>query len=164
MTRRVRDINWNDPKYRRVGMIPVIEQGKILFFGFCIEPLIGAISDLGGHRDAEDIDGLHTLIREYQEESFNIFGTLTKDMLQDCLVLENKRNLELLIPLKGPFYKYTERFHQLLGSNTEHEAQNIIWLSQQQLLNTIDTQEESYSMYGKLYNILRINRHVIQSL
>ena len=167
----VRDINWNDHKYIRAGIIPIIDQGGVRFFGFGIENGVAAIGDFGGHREKIDNDALDTAIREYSEEALDVFGTFTREMLQDFYVIEGVDTVEILVPVHGPLYKYTEAFREILrlrlSDNINHEVQSIIWLSRRQLLTAIDSQEISfdgvkiYHMYNRIRDTIHLNRDVI---
>lgn len=167
LLKRVRDINWNDRKFIRAGVIPVAEQGGVKFFAFGVENGVAAIGDLGGHREKQDRDTLDSAIREYQEEGLNVFGNITREMLQDCFVLEGKDTAEILFPVPPPLYQYTEKFRQLLGDNIDHEVQSIIWLSRHQLLLAIDSQEAAFDgtkifhLYSRIRDVVDLNREAI---
>ena len=165
--KRVREINWNDRKYIRAGIIPVSEQNGIKFFAFGVENGVAAIGDLGGHRERKDADALDAAIREYEEEGLNVFGRITRDEVQDFFVLEGVDTAEILLPVAPPLYQYTERFHQVVGNNPDHEVQSIIWLSRRQLLTAIDSQEASFEgtkifhFYNRIRDVIHLNRDLI---
>lgn len=163
MLRRVSEINLNNPEWIRAGIIPFINSEGIIIYAFGIGNIIGDICDFGGHREAIDTDLLDTAIREYEEESLNIFGRLTREMLQDCEVLEGIDTMEILVPITGMPYSYTTDFLNLIGDNTDHEIQNIVWLTKQQLLTIVDAQNtvvdniKIFYMYDKIYNVIKLN-------
>lgn len=165
--KKVSDVNWNDRKFIRAGIIPIIDQGGVRFFGFGVENGVAAIGDFGGHREKIDKDALDSAIREYSEEGLNVFGEFTRDMLQDCYVLEGVDTVEILVPVPGPLYQYTEIFRSMVGDNINHEVQDIIWLSRRQLLTAIDSQELSfdgvkiYHMYNRIRDTVHLNRDFI---
>jgi len=165
--KRVCDIDWKDKKYIRAGIIPVVIQGNVKFYGFGVENGVAAIGDFGGHCEESDRDALDAAIREYREEGLNIFGDITRDKIKYCNVLEGKDTVEILIKIEGPLYKYTERFKEMVKDNIEHEVQSVIWLSGKQLLNAIDSQEEAfngvkiYHMYKRIRDAININRKYI---
>jgi len=160
--KRVRNINWNNPKFIRAGIIPFVEEKGIKFYAFGIENGVAAIGDFGGHREKKDIDALDSAIREYEEEALNVFGEINRDMLQDCFAIEGIDTVEILLPVPGPFYQYTKKFNNLVGANTDHEVQTVIWLSKRQLLTAISSPEESY-MGTKIYHMYNRVRDTIQS-
>lgn len=164
LLKQVREVNWSDRKYIRAGIIPICYQNGVIFFGFGIEGSIAAIGDFGGHRETKDHDALDAAIREYKEEALNVFGVLNRNMLQDYYVLEGKDTAEILLPVPPPFYQYTVNFRNLIGDNTQHEVQSIVWLSRRQLLTAIDSQQASYDgtkiyhMYYRLRDTIHSNR------
>ena len=165
--KRVRDINWNNPNIIRAGIIPFVDVSGVRLFAFGVENGVAAIGDFGGHREKKDIDALDAALREYQEEALNVFGEINREMVQDYYAIEGNDTIEILLPVSGPFYQYTEIFHQLVWGYPDHEVQSIIWLSRRQLLTAIDSQEESYEgtkiyhMYSRILETLRINREYI---
>jgi len=167
ISKKVTDIDWKNPKYIRAGIIPFTIQNGIKFYGFGVENGIAAIGDFGGHVENNDSDALDTAIREYKEEAFNVFGEFTRDMLATCDAIEGKDTVEILVPVRPPFYKYTEKFHHLVDNNTDHEVQSIVWLSRKQLLIAIDSQETAfegtkiYHMYSRIRDTIHMNRDLI---
>ena len=163
----VSEVNWNDPRFIRAGVIPFVEVRGVRFFAFGVENGVGAIGDFGGHRENKDRDALDAAIREYEEEALNVFGKIDRDMVQNYYAIEGTDTVEILLPVPGPFYQYTEIFNQLVGSNTEHEVQTVIWLSRRQMLTAVDSQEEShrgtkiYHMYGRIRDTIHANRDYI---
>jgi hypothetical protein len=161
---RVRDANWNSSKYIRAGIIPYVEQNGIRFYGFSIDNEIAQLGDFGGHREIIDRDVLDTAIREYEEESLNLFGVLNRDDLQDCVILDGVDTIEILVPVSGFFYQYTNRFRQMITGDTRHEAQNVVWLTRKQVLKIIDGQHTAvastkiYQMYDRIRDVLHRNR------
>lgn len=164
---KVYDVNWNDPKFIRAGIIPFVEQGGIRFYAFGLENGVAAIGDFGGHIEKWDNDALDAAIREYQEESLNAFGELHRENMMDYDVLIGKDTAEILVPVNGPLHQYNEIFRELLGTNPDHEVQSIIWLSKQQLLTAIDNQQTTYEgtklfhMYFRICNAIQSNREAI---
>lgn len=164
MLKRVRDIDWKNPKYIRAGIIPIIDQGNVRFFGFGVENGVAAIGDFGGHKEKKDYDALDSAIREYKEEALNVFGELNREMLQDYYVLDGTDTIEILLPVLGPLTQYNEAFRKLLGNNDQHEIQSIIWFSKHQLLEAVDSQAQVfdgvkiYHMYYRIVDTINLNR------
>lgn len=164
---RVKDINWSDPRYIRAGIIPVIQQGGVKFYGFGVENVIGSIGDFGGHREKIDRDALDGALREYREEGLNVFGDITREMVQNYFVLDGSDTAEILVPITGTMYKYTEIFRNMVATATDHEVQDVIWLSRRQLLTAIDSQEAAfngiklYHMYYRVRDCIHRNRDLI---
>ena len=161
--KQVKDIDWNNPKYIRAGVIPYAYQGDVLFFAFGIENDVGAIGDFGGHKEDIDYDCLDSAIREYSEEALDIFGVLDRNKLKNNFVLEGKDTIELLIEVAPPLYQYTIAFRDLIGNDKTHEVQDIIWLSRDQLIEAINNPDKKflgtkiYHMYIRLWETFRMN-------
>jgi hypothetical protein len=169
--KQVKDVDWskykNNPKIIRAGIIPFLEQNGVLFFAFSVDFNIASLGDFGGHFEPTDTDLLDAAIREYREEALNVFGLITRDSLKDCYVLEGDETVEILMYINPPFYQYTELFNSMVIGQKEHEVQNVVWLSKQQLLRVIDSQQASfagtkiYHMYHRVYDCLLKNRHFL---
>jgi hypothetical protein len=165
--KQTKEINLSDPKYKRAGIIPFCVQNNVIFFAFGVENGVAALADFGGHREKYDTDLLDTAIREYREESLNVFGIFTRDNLLSCFVLEGKDTLEFLVKVNPPIYYYTKTFQTMVGDNSEHEVQSIVWLSRRQLFNALDSQQNSYQgtkifhMYDRIHDTLSSYRHLL---
>lgn len=169
---KVCDIDWSHQKYIRAGFIPYVQQGNTVFYAFGLDNNIGYLCDFGGHRESFDCDALDTAIREYAEEALHVFGVLTRELLQQCQILETEIpgtssvNIEILLPVSGPLYQYTTAFANK-RVDIHHEIQNIVWLSKSQLLHAIDNQQTTstgikiYHMYDKIVNVLQVHRSLI---
>lgn len=168
---KVGDIDWksydNNKNIIRAGIIPVTEEKGIIFFAFGVDFNIASLGDFGGHKEIIDTDLLDTAIREYREESLNVFGTITRESLKNCLVMEGDETVEILYPVDPPFYSYTEKFNSMVLGQKHHEVQNVVWLSRRQLLNVIDSQHASfagtkiYHMYDRIHNCLSKYRNIL---
>ncbi len=162
-----RDFDWTATHYVRAGIIPYITINNVKFYAFGLGNMVADLCDFGGHREDVDGDLLDTAIREYSEESLNIFGELTRDTLDYCEVLDGDDTAEVLYPLPGdiPMYSYTLDFKQLIGDDLNHEIQNIIWMSKNQIItavshpNTTYNGTKIYHMYNKIRSVLINNLH-----
>lgn len=152
----VKNTDWSDTNIIRAGIIPYIDVGHTRFYGLGIASDVGDLCDFGGHKELIDKDLLDTAIREYEEESFNLFGKLTREMLMNCLVLKGIDTYEILLPVYGNLYNYTLTFQKLVGNNKKHEIQNFIWLTYNQLTLT--------NVYINGVNILLIYNKICHAL
>lgn len=164
----VRDVDWLDPTFIRAGIIPQVRQGNTVFYAFSLDNCVGAIGDFGGHIEPVDRDGLDTAIREYSEESLNVFGVFTRDDLMDCPVIIGPETAEIIVPVPGPMYPYVVEFHARLNEDITHEVLSVIWLSTAQVLRAIENQEltlngtKVYHMYRRLRAALVINKSLLE--
>lgn len=134
-----------------------IEPGQRIY-GMAIDHNTGGLTDFGGRREPYDEDIVATALREYQEESYDVFFNppLTReDLFKDGLVLMTQYQtyndegdsvmaglLEIFMPLdkfdKDPLietHKISQLFDEMrkLDENPENDA--IIWIPQSILLN-----------------------------
>lgn len=138
---QVKNVDWKDKRYVRAGIIPFTVIGDFVFYAFGLDDSVTSISDLGGHIEKTDTDALDAAIREYDEECFSIFGKLNREMLSEFYTIKGKKTIEILLPVEPPLFKYTHYFRELLGDNPNHEVQQIIWISREQLLLALENQQ-----------------------
>lgn len=160
---RVKDFNWNkNGNFKRAGIIPYIENNGVRFYAFGIENHIAAMCDFGGHIEDDDYDILDSAMREYHEESFSIFGDLTRENLQNSFVINSNESIEILYKVNGNMFDYVKKFHDKL-TDRNHEIQNIVWLSRRQLITVIDNQDfiiddiRIFHFYNKVHQVLKLN-------
>lgn len=162
---RVRDVDWDISLQRfiRAGIIPYFVKNNTIFFGFGLDAATAGIGDFGGHVEAKDTDVLDAAIREYQEESLSIFGDLNREILQDCFVLIGPETAEILLPVNKNAMEYCTKFRELIRDNPEHEVQEIIWLTKEQISKIIDNQNfefagtQPYSIYYRIADCISEN-------
>lgn len=173
--KQVWQVNWNDRRLIRSGIIPYTIINKQIYYAFGIEEKVAALGDFGGHKENVDFDCLDAAIREYEEECFSIFGNINRQLLQSCYVLEGKDTNEILFPLFVseneiyPLFKFTIKFRKELQTRLDqnikienHEVQNIIWLSDKQLAFALQNPHFNlFYMYDKIYQTLSSYSHII---
>lgn len=139
--KRVRDIDWTDPRLIRSGIIPYTSIHNTILLGLPVETGIASLSDFGGHIEESDGDALNAALREYSEESYDVFGPLTRNSIADCYVLEGPTTNEILLPVPPLPLDYSQEFRRLASLDEKAEADDIAWLTlnQVQLLYTEST-------------------------
>ena len=142
-------------KYVRAGIIPYQIIGKHIVFAFGLDGNNNSIVDFGGHIEKIDQDLIETAIREYSEESFNVFGSLTRQRLTGCDILQGHDTIEILYPVNCNIYQISKLFKQLASANYNHETRNIVWLTLNQVKIICDS--KYYPMYYRIYNTLMNN-------
>lgn len=134
---KVSEVDWEKTSIFRGGIIPFYDYKHIRLYAFSIENGSGSLSDFGGHIETGvDKDLLDAIIREYYEESFGIFGDITRDSIQDCEVLKGSETFQILLPINLNPRETVNLFQQKLlkiQPSISHEAQAIIWLSKDQI-------------------------------
>lgn len=167
---KVREINLNDNRYIRGGIIPITTVNDINFYGFGMNNRNSDICDFGGHKETMDNDILDAAIREYREESLNVFGEISRDTLYDCYVLEGNDTVEILYPIRGNFIEYTKEFNSYIKNVPDHEVQSIIWLTYKQMFHIIDNEKGEtgtfagvniFKFYNRIAACLNLYRNII---
>lgn len=160
--KKVRNTDWNNPNHIRAGFIPICFQGGMLFFGLAVDSRNNVLTDFGGHKENFDMDLLDTALREYKEESYEIFGTLSRDSVQNFEVLEGEDTVEILLPVHEPFYHYSSLFAETVKDKKDNESSKIVWLSRRQLLIALESQDDKiWKMYHRIKTTFDLNRNLI---
>jgi len=167
--KKVRDIDWKDAKFIRAGIIPYTIINNIVFFAFALESNLASIADFGGHRESFEKDALDSAIREYAEESLNVFGILNRDIVQDNYVIEGEDTAQILLPISpNNLYNYSISFKNLIKDDIKHEAQNIIWLTKNQLFSIIhlnNTKNTTFIlMYYRIHKVIEKNLKLLSTV
>lgn len=157
----VSEINWTkiDKNIIRAGVIPYTHHDGVTYFAFGVDSNNCSWVDFGGHKEVYDNDLLDTVIREYLEESYKVFGPLTRKNLQPHFVMDGPESVEILVPVAPPFHNYVKNFNNLV--TPDNEISTIIWLNRQQLLTILKdplvflNENVSYPMYFRVYDCLK---------
>jgi len=138
--------------FPRGGVIVYQRWKETLIFGFGKNSLIGQLGDFGGgikKRDASLIDGA---LREYREESLNVFGSV--DLDRDDHLIASDEHQQLIIFLKvavDPLIIHG-RFENRLTKQSE--CSEIVWLSVDSLFKLLMNDPQSI-LYPKIREFLK---------
>jgi hypothetical protein len=124
-----------DLSSQRGGIIPVIHLEHETLYCFGLDRSVANVTDLAGQPDASDADILDTCIREFEEESFSVFGHVTREQLHDSPVIVTDRDVLVLwtVPDPEPIATYMDRLRQRVRGNPWFEVQGLIFLTVPQL-------------------------------
>lgn len=138
----VKNLDWTKLGSRG-GIIPFMQSSSgHTVYGVSLGASIGSMNDLAGGYEVFDQDLLNTCIREFEEESFCIFGQISRAVLQDCQVLVRERTVAILYPIPNPLSidMYIAKVRELTRLNSSFETQNILFFSAEQLLMMAENQ------------------------
>lgn len=160
---KVKDINWNDIKPQRGGVIIYTVRDNQVYFGLGIDAKTGDITDFGGGiRYKRDGDAINGSLREFMEESLCVFGSFESEMIQENMVLYSKLMCIIFIHLELDIERMTEIFNQRIKIAKISEMSGMIWITQEQLSQLIQTGHiEINDVNKKLYS--RVRRFLIQN-
>ena len=123
--------------FRRVGVIPykVAENGRTHTFVLGIDRDSQDVSNFAGSPKPPETT-MSAMIREFEEESLGIFGTLTAQMLRDCIAIYNKRELIVFVRLTWTF---NEDIHKLFNTRVKRssEMSDIVFYDYSQLVKEL---------------------------
>jgi len=166
----------SDSLYRRGSVIPYVFSKGAIFYAFSIDSDMGVIADFGGGREGFDKDIFHTAIREYKEESYSVFGNLTRESIVDkgYTYISHNDMLSILFPVEGilDLFDPINKFNERVIHDNDPETSGIIWLSRSQLMTILDNQDlridldddleknnfRPFKMYDRLRIFLNANR------
>ena len=125
------DVNWKKENQKRSGVILYNKLNDKIFFILGIDRKSNNLTDFGGGVKISKENPLEAGIREFNEETLNIFNTSYKEIKKSLCVYSNEM---LIIFIKNKNYqlentKYIEDFKKKLGNNKNHEIKSIIYIS-----------------------------------
>jgi hypothetical protein len=137
-----------DCKYirpQRAGVILYSKSSKFTIFSFGVDSKSHELTDFGGgveynKRKENAIEGA---LREFNEETLDIFATLKYEDIMDCNVIYDENNLIIFIPINEKIetinYIFNKKYQETNINGKIAEVCNIRWLSNSELNLALDT-------------------------
>lgn len=161
---------------KRAGIIPYIKKNNTVVVLLTLEPGIAGISDLGGSREAKDENIFQTGIREFNEESFGVLGTLNEKHLTSSPYIVAKTGYHgeegvlFFVKFRSefPFIRMMDEFKERNVPGDETKA--LIVLTKEQLFTALEKPDERilssklFLFHPKVKSILLSGRETISSL
>lgn len=144
--KRVKEINLDTVRPSRAGVILYTKINGEYYFGLGIDTLSGEYTDFGGgisYKEKSDKNVIMGALREFNEETLGIFGTIDYNEVSDCLVLYNGFNLILFKYITTSMEDIVENFKNQHNINIINyptiipEVSNIVWLNHTEFKNII---------------------------
>lgn len=152
MRNKVKDIpDFCLTSLRRAGIILITRYKQSLWFGMGVDRRSGDLSDFGGMKNRKDTDIFETAIREFHEESLEVFGILKKDDLWNCFSVYDKESLIIFVPLKTSPKKSISDFKDRVKH--KDEMSGVIWVKQHALIKMIKDNHKR-KIYSKVKEII----------
>ena len=170
MFNQVHQVDLTDKSFIRGGFIPITSINNTVLFGFPLDRKIATLTDFGGHREDFDGDILDSALREYSEESYNLFGKLSREYVMNNYVLIGYDTIEIFLPVSNNILDHSLRFRELVQQHCNSESQSLIWLTKKQVLSFLDNPSlsfdgvEVYRSYYRIRDTLRDHRSLIESM
>jgi len=126
-------------KVRRAGIIPMIKRGNYTFYGLGLDYGSGDINEFAGGRESRDNDMLETALREFNEETFDIFDVTREDIITQnndvlfdyysCIFFVEIENKNML----GLVDKFNNKVEELIRKGEKVENGYLFWVTEAQL-------------------------------
>jgi len=166
-----------DKTIRRAGIIPYMKNEKTVFFIFGLDEGIASISDFGGTREDFDEDVYGTALREFQEETFGVIGTIKRENITKAPYIvgetgfhETEKGVLFFIHYRHDF-PFTAKMQEFKERNMPgDETRGLIVLSREQLIAGLKQPEERiqsskvFLFHPKVRSILLSGNDIISSL
>lgn len=143
-------------KPRRAGVIIYTEINNKIYFGMGLDTMTHDLTDFGGGvMYNKDGDALSGALREFHEETLEIFDKITTADIQRCLVIHDANNLIVFIHMdvdpETVCAVFNDAFSKMLAKKFYAEVCGITWLSWEEMQWSI---KNSGIMYSKVKNLL----------
>lgn len=164
----VSKINTELIRPKRAGVVVWTWWDNVKYFGFGSDWSTGELTDFGGmikyskkkyhkydNNNKYDVNVIAGALREYREETLNIFGKVHKSTLDSSLVLFNRNMLIIFLYLEvDPAYSY-EYFHYQLSKMDRHEIRDLKWISEDILMQKVGDNKPSFDCPLRMYDKVR---------
>lgn len=127
---------------KRGGIVPYVrfraEDGtEETFYCFGVDYGSGDITDLSGRRDRDDTTILKTAIREFTEETLNVFPKMTEEAIkaQEALVVYDDLSMMMFVQFDLPnLQDVLDRFQAALKvQKGDPELSMLFWMTERQI-------------------------------
>lgn len=166
---RVKEIDTLNVKPQRGGVILYTVYNNIIYIGLGVDAPTHDLTDFAGGITYKKENIIEGSLREFQEETLNIFENITLESIMDCLVLYEKNNFVIFIPIncdpdlisKTFNIKYQNeilKLNKLRSDNSpekDPEVCGITWLTLEEFKSSINDNTPEKILYSRTRNFLR---------
>jgi len=161
--RRVRDIDWKRVQPKRAGVIVYDYSSGDLEICLGVDASTGQLTDFGGGVSYQiDQTALRGALREFSEETHDVFGEINNPVLQDSYVVYNEVDI-LIILYPCLIGNALENFQSSRNIRSENSA--LVRLNRSQIQSLLDGQtiiseagRRSRSLYAPVHSLLSSTR------
>lgn len=161
-TTNVKNLNLEYVRPQRAGVILYTVVNNVIYFGMGLDSKSHDLTDFGGGVSYKnDKNVINGALREFNEETLNIFDNLKIEDIQDCSVVYDNYNLILFLHIdinpNDICKNFNKKYIDTIGiSKKEPEVCCIIWLTFQEFQHAIKTTGLMFSrvqrFLSKTYN------------
>jgi hypothetical protein len=109
---KVRDINLECVRPERAGIILYTKIDGAVHMGLCVDAKSHDLTDAGGRVNESDLNVIQGAIREFEEETLEIFDPIEFDMIKDCPVIYDDQNLIIFMHINVDPNVVSKAFHE----------------------------------------------------
>lgn len=150
---RVKHLDLNNIKPTRAGVILYTIINNQLILGLGLDAQFKQLTDFSGGINKKDINVLTAALREFNEESLNLFGRIDTYDILDAPVLYDKHTLIIFYYVDEHPDDITIAFRKLKNNYKGNvEIDDIVWVTPEELL--ISIQLKLKHIYVRLLNFL----------
>lgn len=157
----VRDLSLTELKGQRCGVILyTVVDGKT-FFGLGVDSRTHDLTDFAGGVDNNDDNLVSAALREFNEETLEIFDDLTVKDVNHCAVIHDQKNLiifvrtelhpELISRTFNQRYRHLDEHFSAICRKFKPEVCGITWLTWEQLQHAY---RETQIIFSRVKNFL----------
>jgi len=144
MKQKVSELDLTILKPQRAGVILYTKINNVFYFGLGVDEATKEYTDFGGgisYKLGYDKNVIDGALREFNEETLNIFGFLSYYDVQDCLALYNTNILVIFKYVNQNIdvikNRFLETYNHYIESGYKPEVCDIVWLTQNEFKNQI---------------------------
>ena len=144
--KRVKELNLDAVRPTRAGVILYTKVDGEYFFAMGVDTRSGEYTDFGGgisYKEGADKNVIMGALREFDEETLGIFGSVDYDQVRDSLVLYNHFNLIIFKYIHALPSDVVSAFRMQYNINVVKyptvipEVSSIVWFNQAEFRNII---------------------------
>lgn len=130
-------------KSKRAGIVIYTTINDCIYFGFGLDSRTHDLTDFGGHVEyIKDSTPVHGAIREFEEETLNIFVPFDIKDIKQCLTIYDLSNLIIFVRMNVDPEKvcvsFNKQFQQSISKNNDiPEVCGITWLTYEEFRQNI---------------------------
>lgn len=146
----------NTTNINRAGIIPYRYSKEGLIFLMGVDKQYKEITDFGGcYNRKKDKNKVETALREFREETLDIFGEITREQIQDSLAIINNKNLIIFLHMPILEKETIKLFEEKKKNFPGREIETLIWLNLEEFEDLVNEKHIIYNMYSVLVRFFR---------
>ncbi len=173
---KVADINTSTFFPKRAGIVLYTLYDNEIFFGFGVDSIFHELTDFGGttkytflNEEFPDKNAVCAALREFNEETLDIFEPFSENDIGECLALTDKNNIVIFINIDIDPEEISSKFNtrcriMMKDSNYKLEVCGITWLSINQFAEILYSPRTTGILYSRIEKLFRKAKGFLNNL